>query len=201
MNDFWDQRFSGDGYRFGTEPAAFLTRQADRLVAGARALAICDGEGRNGVWLAGQGLRVTSFDAAPVGVDKARALATARGVPLEAHVSGVEDWTWAPDAFDLVAGVFFQFAAPELRARIFDGIARTLKPGGLLLLHGYAPRQVAYGTGGPGKAENLYTLDLLEQAFAGWQVLEGVDYDAEIAEGDGHVGRSALIDFVAVKPG
>ncbi len=167
----------------------------------ARALAICDGEGRNGVWLAGQGLRVTSFDASPVGVDKARALASARGVPLEAHVSGVEDWIWEPEAFDLVAGVFFQFAPPELRARIFDGIARTLKPGGLLLLHGYAPRQVGYGTGGPGKAENLYTLDLLEQAFAGWQVLEGVDYDAEIAEGDGHVGRSALIDFVAVKPG
>lgn len=201
MTDFWDQRFSGDGYRFGTEPAAFLTRQTDRLVAGARALAICDGEGRNGVWLAGQGLRVTSFDASPVGVDKARALAAARGVKFDAHVSGVEDWAWEPEAFDLVAGVFFQFAPPELRARIFDGIARTLKPGGLLLLHGYAPRQVAYGTGGPGKAENLYTLDLLEQAFAGWQVLEGVDYDAEIAEGDGHVGRSALIDFVAVKPG
>jgi len=99
-----------------------------------------------------------------------------------------------------VAAIFIQFAGPEGRQAIFEGIARTLAPGGVLLLHGYAPRQIGYGTGGPPHVENLYTLDLLHASFPGWDVLHEADYDAEIDEGRAHSGRSALIDFVARKP-
>ena len=109
-------------------------------------------------------------------------------------------WEWQDAAFDVALGVFFQFAQPPLRAAIFAGLAQTLVPGGLLLLHGYAPRQIGYGTGGPPVAENLWTLEMLHAAFPGFEVLHAADYDAEIEEGRGHAGRSALIDFVARKP-
>ena len=57
---FWNTRFAaaGEDFVFGTEPNAFLAAQALRLAPGQRALAVADGEGRNGVWLAEQGLRV-----------------------------------------------------------------------------------------------------------------------------------------------
>ena len=196
----WDQRYSAPGYLFGTEAAAFLRREGGRLAPASRVLAVADGEGRNAVWLARQGHEVVAFDASAVAVEKARRLAEGAGVTVAFHVAGVEAWDWEAGGFDAVVAVFIQFAAPALRAEIFAGMARALRPGGMLLLHGYAPRQVGYGTGGPSAPENMYTLELLREAFAGWEVLHAEDYDAEIVEGTGHAGRSGLIDFVAVKP-
>lgn len=196
----WDDRFARPGYLFGTEPADFLERQAGHLPERADLLCVADGEGRNSVWLAEQGHSVTAFDASQVGLDKARELARTRGVTIETHLSGVEDWDWSR-GFDAVIAIFIQFAGPELRDRMFDWMARAVRPGGLLLLHGYAPRQVDYGTGGPPNHENMYTTDMLARAYEGWEILRLEDYDAEIDEGPGHSGRSALVDLVARKPG
>lgn len=195
----WDTRFAQDGYVFGSAPAAFVARQAWRIAPGSRLLSVAEGEGRNAVFLAEQGARVTAFDGSGTGLAKARRLAAERGVSLDLHHADIAGWDWDVARFDAVLGVFFQFAAPPLRAQIFAGMARALRPGGLLLLHGYAPRQARYGTGGPGQAANLWTLDLLREAFAGFEILHQADYDADLAEGAGHRGRSGLIDFVARK--
>lgn len=196
----WDERFDRPDYLFGTEPAAFLRGCAGLLVPGARALAVADGEGRNSVWLAQQGLRVTAFDASPVGVDKARRLAAARGVEVDFHIRDIDAWDWGAEPVDLVAAIFIQFAPPEQRARAFAGLRCALRPGGLLLLHGYRPEQLAYGTGGPSDAANMYTEAMLRDAFGDWDILRLDAYDAEVDEGAGHAGMSALIDLVARRP-
>lgn len=195
----WNDRYAQPGYLFGTEPADFLKRHARHLPEGAAVLCVADGEGRNSAWLAEQGYRVTAFDASEVGLEKARQLAEAKGVSVDYHLSGVEDWDWSRP-FDAVVAVFIQFAAPDLRTRLFRWMGQAVRPGGLLLLHGYAPRQVDYGTGGPPHRENMYTTDLLAKAYPDWEMLELRDYDAEIDEGPGHSGRSALVDLVARKP-
>ncbi len=196
----WDRRFADEGYLFGERPNAFLERQRERLPASGRALAVADGEGRNGVWLAQQGLRVLAVDASAVGQEKARKLAKARGVKLEFELADLAGWTWPSAAFDVVAAIFVQFAGPDLRAAMFRGMKEALKPGGLLLLEGYRPAQLGYRTGGPPIEENLYTEALLREAFADMEVLELRAYDAAIEEGRGHNGMSALIDLVARKP-
>ena len=193
----WDARFAQDGYVFGSAPAGFVARQAWRIAPGKRVLSVAEGEGRNAVFLAEQAARVTAFDGSGIGLAKARRLAAERGVSLDLHHADIADWNWDRAPFDAVLGVFIQFAPPPLRAQVFAGMARALKPGGLLLLHGYAPRQVGYGTGGPPQVANLWTLDLLRAAFAGFEILHEADYDADLAEGSGHRGRSGLIDFVA----
>lgn len=195
----WDQRYSGKDYLFGTEPAGFLLREAGVLAPGSRVLCLADGEGRNSVWLAGQGHQVTAMEASPVALDKARALAAARGVDVDFRQAVIEGWDWS-QPFDAVVGVFIQFAPPALRAQIHAGIARAVVQGGLALLHGYGPRQIANGTGGPRAVENLYTLDGLHADFPGWQVLRAEDYDLEIREGSCHSGQSALVDFIARRP-
>ena len=112
------------------------------------------------------------------------------------------DWPAAwTGQFDLVAGIFIQFTGPDARAAMFNRMAACLRPGGILFLHGYRPEQLAYGTGGPRAAENMYTEALLRAAFAGWHVETCRSYDREIVEGTGHAGMSALIDFIARKPG
>lgn len=196
----WDQRFAGKDYLFGTEPAAFLTREAGVLPPASRLLCLADGEGRNSVYLAGLGHSVVAMEQSPVALEKARALAAARGVSVDFRQAGVEGWDWS-EPFDAVLGIFIQFAPPPLRAEIHRGIAQAVRPGGLAILHGYAPRQIANGTGGPRAVENMYTLQGLAADFPGWDVLRAEDYDAVINEGSGHAGPSALIDFIARKPG
>ena len=197
----WDGRYSkADGFLFGETPNEWLVCAARYLSPGARVLSVADGEGRNGVWLAQKGMRVTAFDISPVGVERARDYAQRAGVALDLEVAEAGQWTWEPEAFDAVAAIFIQFAPPGLRASIFAGIARTLVPGGLLILEGYGPRQLIYRTGGPGIAENLYTMPMLVQAFEGWQILASRDVDREVREGAGHNGMSHLVSLVLRKP-
>ena len=195
----WQTRFEAPGYIFGTEPNAFLKSQRGLLPPGGKALAIADGEGRNGVWLAEQGLDVRSFDFSPKAVAKARELARQRGVALQMDVADIFTWEWPAAEFDVIAGIFFQFVGPERRDAVFSGIRKALKPGGLLIMEGYRPRQLEYGTGGPANVANLWTRELLETAFAGFSSMQISEEDRELAEGTHHVGMSALIDFVGRK--
>lgn len=195
----WNQRFGAEEYVFGTAPNAFLAAHKPLLPARGRALCVADGEGRNSVWLAEQGLEVTAFDFSPVGVEKARRLAAERGVRVHYDVASVYDWRWPQAAFDVVAAIFVQFADPAMRAFMFERMVGALAPGGLLLLEGYTPKQLEYRTGGPSQLENLYTAPMLREAFAALEILELREYDADMAEGTRHSGRSALVDLVARK--
>ena len=195
----WQERFAAPGYLFGTEPNAFLKDHAYLLRKGEKALAIADGEGRNGVFLAEQGLDVLSVDFSPIAQDKARKLAAERGVTLRIEQADIIDWDWPSEAFDVVAAIFFQFVLPPERDKIFAGIKKTLKPGGLLLLEGYGLKQLEYKTGGPSNPTQLYTRELLEQAFGDFSSLDIREYDRVVDEGERHVGLSALIDAVGRK--
>jgi 2-polyprenyl-3-methyl-5-hydroxy-6-metoxy-1,4-benzoquinol methylase len=196
----WNRRFSAPEYIFGTAPNELLASQAARLRPGQRALCVADGEGRNSVWLAERGLEVTAFDLSPVGVEKARRLAAGRGVAIAYDVSDVYGWRWPQDAFDVVAAIFVQFADPAMRTFMFERIVRALRRGGLLVLQGYTPKQLDYGTGGPKQVENMYTAALLRTAFASLEILELKEYEKVMAEGTQHCGPSALVDLVARKP-
>ncbi|MGB8434526.1 MAG: class I SAM-dependent methyltransferase [Burkholderiales bacterium] len=196
----WDTRFAGEGYHFGTEPNVFLASQERLLRPGMSALCVADGEGRNSVWLAKHGVRVAAFDISPVGVEKARRLAREAGVTVDYSIADINAWNWDGAQYDLVAVIFIQFLAPAERARAFEGIARAVTPGGLLIMQGYRPRQIEYGTGGPPNPENLYTEALLREAFGEFEILHLVEHDDVLDEGPRHRGMSALIDLVARKP-
>lgn len=199
-SDFWNARYATDDYIFGTAPNVFLASQKDLIRPGMRALAIADGEGRNGVWLAEQGAAVHAIEVSPLALDKARKLAAARGVTLEFEQADVLDWRWPEAAYDLVAAIFIQFVPPPGRDRIIAGIRRTLKPGGTLILQGYTPRQIEFATGGPPNPANLYTAELLRAWFGDWDIVHLHEHESIISEGTHHHGMSALIDLVATKP-
>lgn len=199
MSEFWNQRYAVDEYVFGTEPNAFLASQTERFSPGQKVLAVADGEGRNGVWLARQGLEVLAVDVSPPAIAKAERLAAQHGVTLQTELADLLGWDWSEARFDAVVAIFIQFAGPAERALIHDSIRRTLKPGGLLILQGYTPKQLEYRTGGPSQVENLYTADDLRREFAGMEFLHLAESEREICEGVGHSGMSALVEMVARK--
>jgi len=202
----WSKRYrdAGEEYLFGTDPNHFLAHRADLLQNGRTALSVADGEGRNSVWLAEQGLDVTAVEISPVAIEKARRLAAGRKVDVRFVLADMLAPGWPParlrNAFDWVIGIFIQFVGPRERTRQFAAMKQLTSPGGRILLHGYTPRQLDFATGGPSTVENLYTKELLLRAFAGWEIEELVEYEDEISEGTGHKGRSALIGLVARKP-
>ena len=186
---FWDDRYRIDDYIFGTCPNEFLVSQAHRLTPSMRVLALADGEGRNGVWLAEQGLDILAIDASRVALTKADALATERGLTLVTELADLASWDFGKSRFDVVVAIFIQFADPSLRAQMFSQIQDCLKPGGLLILQGYRPEQIEFNTGGPRQIENLYTAALLRESFADMKLLHLQEHDAALAEGHGHSGQ------------
>lgn len=201
--DFWSDKYRavGESYLFGTAPNRFLAAQAGLLRAGQRALSVADGEGRNAVWLAEQGLDVTATELSPVALDKAEALAAARGVRVDFALADALNWIYPDEAFDLVVAIFIQFAAPDERARLFENLKRTLRPGGRIVLQGYTPKQLDYRTGGPSAIENLYTAAMLREVFGDFDIERLDEYEDVLDEGSAHRGQSALVGMVARKPG
>jgi hypothetical protein len=196
----WEGRYGAPDYIFGRAPNYFLAGCRPLLPASGKALAVADGEGRNGVWLTEQGLETVSIDFSPTAQKKAIALAAERGVSLQFELADVHAWSYPAETYDVVAEIFTQFSDPRQRRAKWDGMKLALKSGGLLILQGYTPKQLDYGTGGPKQLDHLYTRELLEAEFAGWRDMRIVEEELEMHEGAAHSGKSAVIGFTARKP-
>ena len=206
QNTIWTERYraAGEDYLFGVTPNRFLEHRAGLLRSGRTALCVADGEGRNSVWLAEQGLDVTAVEITEVAVAKARKLAAGRNITVNFQIGDMLAPDWPPpyhqNRFDWLIGIFIQFVGPDDRRMQMDALKRATRPGGRILLQGYTPRQLEYRTGGPSALENLYTPEILKRLFDDWTIEELVEYEDDIDEGIGHKGRSALIGMIARKP-
>jgi cyclopropane fatty-acyl-phospholipid synthase-like methyltransferase len=195
----WEQRFDNDSYIFGEEPNEYLRSQLKLLKPG-NVLSIADGEGRNSVWLAKKDFEVDAFDFSSNAIRKAQRLADANNVIVNFHNIDWQSFNWKKNHYDNIVGIFFQFAGPEDRMKIFNHIDASLKPGGVVVLQGYSTAQMKFNTGGPGKLEHLYDEKILVTAFKHYELLDIRTYESEIHEGTSHKGMSGLIGFVAKKP-
>ncbi len=198
-NRFWDARFAEEAYVYGTEPNDFLREVGRRIPAGGRVLCLCEGEGRNAVWLAEQGYRVTAVDASREGLRKAERLAGERGVEVSWVLADLAEWPIEPDAWDGIVSIFAHLP-PELRHHVHRSVAKGLAPGGALVLEAYTPAQLAFGTGGPPEASLMMTLEALRKEFEGLHFEIGREVERAIHEGSGHQGLSAVVQVLAVRP-
>ncbi len=200
--EFWDERYSGEDFSFGTEPNAFLASQAHYVKPGMRALVPGDGEGRNGVWLARQGLAVDTVDVSQVGAAKARALAKARGVEIGTQIADLLDWDWPSGRYDIVAALYIHFFDAD-RPRMHRAMLDALKPGGIIIIESFRIEQMEFqkvhSSGGPRSADMLCSRAKLESDFAGATFLLLEEADVNLDEGRRHKGAAAVIRAVIQK--
>ena len=196
----WDQAYSDvEGYKYGEQPNAFLKEQAHRIPPRARVLLPGDGEGRNGVWLAEQGHQVCALDNSAVGLAKAEALAHRRQVTLQTVLVDLADWQPEPASADAVVLTYLHLP-PPLRTPVMHKLVQALKPGGVLLLEAFHPRQLQYSSGGPKNEAMLYTLDMLRgDLAAGMQELLASESETLLDEGPGHQGPAYVTRYIGQK--
>jgi len=194
----WDERYQGPAFVYGREPNVWLKEQQARFPTQGHALAVADGEGRNGVWLAQQGLHVLAVDGSPVGLAKASVLAAERGCAhrYQTQVVDLVLWEAPAGAFDVIAQIYLHL--PEAARRVVHGrLVRALRPGGLLVLECFTPRQLAFGTGGPKDLALLYEPEALREDFVGLEILHLAECEVELHEGSLHEGRGAVVRVLA----
>ena len=193
----WDKRYSTEDYLFGTKPAQALVKLEKYLVPKGETLVIADGEGRNSVYLASKGFKVTATDYSKVAGKKAKALAESQNVQVNYKIEDFFNIDWSEKQYDNVIGIYFQFVPAEMIREVLRGLRVATKKGGTLLVHGYTPEQINFATGGPKDVAQMYTKETFENAFNDVEIIVNHEYRMHISEGLGHNGMSALIDFVA----
>ena len=193
---FWDERFAGEEFRYGTLPNDFLREHAAALPPRGRVLCLGEGEGRNAVFLAGQGFEVVGVDGSAVGLAKAARLAHERGVTITTRQADLAQYALGRAAWDGIVSIWCHLPAP-VRARVHRDVVGALRPGGVFLLEAYTPAQLAYGTGGPSAIGQLPTAAALREELAGLHFDIAVEREREVHEGTSHNGRSAVVQVLA----
>lgn len=197
--DFWNTRFAVSEFIYGEAPNDFLREQAPRLAPGSRVLSLGEGEGRNALFLAKLGHALTAVDASHEGLAKLLARASATGVDITVVLADLARYQPGEAQFDAVVSVFCHLPS-ALRRMVMARAIAALKPGGLLIMEGYTPRQLAFATGGPKDADMLLEADIVRGELAGLELLHFVELEREVIEGSYHTGTASVLQVVARKP-
>jgi SAM-dependent methyltransferase len=174
----WDQRYAESERVWSAEPNQFVVGELADLPPG-RALDLAAGEGRNALWLAERGWRVTAVDFSAVGLAKGRQAQERYDGPRPLAIDWVEadvlDYAPGPDSFDLMLIAYLQ-VVDDQRHQVIRQTFDALGPGGTLLVVAHDSSNLTEGTGGPQDPSVLYTA---EDVLAD---LDGERFEVERAE-------------------
>lgn len=193
----WDERYDTEEFVYGREPNAFLAGVSGMIPPG-DVLCLAEGEGRNAVFLARRGHRVLAVDSSAVGLAKAARLAQESGVRIETMTADLAEFVIEPGRWDAIVSIFCH-VPPAIRRALHRQVVTGLRPGGLFVLEGYTPAQLALRTGGPPTVELMMTLAELREELAGLEFLEERELERDVVEGRLHTGRGAVVQVVARK--
>ncbi len=194
----WDTRYGSDEFYYGTEANDFLRESAKRISPGGAVLCLAEGEGRNAVFLAENGFKVTAVDGSSVGLAKMEKLAVSKKLSVASIVSDLSDYQIEPGKWDGIVSIWCHIPK-DLRKIVHRKIVEGLRPGGILILESYHPRQLEFKTGGPPDASLMMTLNDLRGELFGLNFIVAREIEREIHEGKGHSGKSAVVQVICRK--
>jgi len=199
MVNHWNTSFQTEDYVYGREPNVFLTEFQKKVKTSGDALAIAEGEGRNAVYLAEQGMKVTAWDYAESGLAKTKGLAEERDVVVSTELVDLNEAIWEKDKWDEIVCIFGHLPT-ALRQKTLQGVKEAVKPGGYFLTEVYSHYQFPYKSGGPQNLDFLYKPEEFLKTFADWRIVHFFMGEVVRHEGELHNGLSHVIQFVGQKP-
>ncbi|NLY65501.1 MAG: class I SAM-dependent methyltransferase [Alcaligenaceae bacterium] len=192
----WNERYASEEYMYGTEPNTFLAEHASMLKG--PVLSLAEGEGRNAVFLASQGLDVHGVDSSEVGLAKAQALAQKKGVQIQTEVADLASFEPKENHYGSVISIFAHLPG-TIRQRLYPLVEKSLKPGGLFLMEAYTEEQLPRKTGGPKNLDMLMSKAKIEHDFANYEPVLLRVLEREVHEGQLHTGLASVIQFIGRK--
>ena len=193
----WDERYSAEGYAYGTAPNQFLKENVHSIPKG-KVLSLAEGEGRNAVFLAQLGYSVTAVDASLVGLNKARNLAEKNGVVIECMHADLADYDLGNNEWDAIVSIFCPLPS-SLRIALYKKVVTGLKRDGVFLLEAYTPDQLKHGTGGGNSVDMMQTKESLNNELAGLEFTHLIELERDVIEGIYHTGTGAVVQAIATK--
>lgn len=198
MKDFWNERYKEEGHAYGTRPNDFLSKNIHLLKKGGRILCIAEGEGRNALFLARNGFKVTAVDFSEVGISKLLKEAAFEGLSIDAKVEDLTNFDMGKDSWDGIVSIFAHLP-PGIRKKVHQNIQVALKDGCLLVLEAYRPEQIVRGTGGPKDKDMMMNINILHEELLTLTPFFESETDREIHEGKYHNGLSSVVQFIGKK--
>ncbi|MCL3781108.1 class I SAM-dependent methyltransferase [Prolixibacteraceae bacterium JC049] len=203
MKEFWNERYGTDEYVYGTAPNVFFKEMLEKYNILGKALFPAEGEGRNAIYAAENGLEVVAFDYSNVARNKAMELATNRGVAIDYRVGEFQELGLEDERFDAVVLIFAHFAPNAVR-ELHQNLIKVLKPRGVIILEGFSENNLVLKkknpkVGGPNNIEMLFSIAKLQDQFKNMDILQLEEVETELQEGPFHQGVGRVIRFVGRK--
>jgi 2-polyprenyl-3-methyl-5-hydroxy-6-metoxy-1,4-benzoquinol methylase len=198
MKDFWDARYSEDGFAYGVEANDFLKSTYSEISPGGKVLCLSEGEGRNAIFLAQQGFDVTAIDLSSVGLKKAQERANNEGIKLTTIVTDVNDFDFGFESWDGIISIFGHLPS-NIRTKVHEKIFPSLKKDGVYIFEAYTPEQLLLKTGGPKDESMMLTLSIVDKEL--FQLSPSIKRTCvrDIQEGKYHRGLSAVLQYLGKK--
>ncbi len=201
-SDFWNERYSISEYVYGEHPNTYFRDQLQTLPVG-NILFVGEGEGRNAVYAAKMGWRVSAFDISTEGKRKATLLASKHNVDIDYVVGELHELNYEKNQFDVVVLIFTHFPI-SARSSIHKELSRYLRPGGIVIMESFSKKQIQHQVkgdsgGGPKDIDLLYDLEDIESDFDDFETIELYETQVRLSEGSFHNGLSSVIRFTGRK--
>jgi 2-polyprenyl-3-methyl-5-hydroxy-6-metoxy-1,4-benzoquinol methylase len=200
--DRWNDRYSKDEFAYGEEPNNYLKEQLEKLTTGT-ILFPAEGEGRNAVFAAKLGWKVSAFDISAEGKNKALRLAAAKYVSIDYQVGELQTLNFRTKAFDAIALIYAHFPA-DIKSFYHKLLDKYLRKGGIIIFEAFSKRHLGYiarneNVGGPKDIEMLFSIDEIKADFDNYEILELEEKEIELREGSFHNGLGSVIRFAGRK--
>lgn len=195
---FWDERYSGEEYVYGTEANQFFKEQIQKIYPVENILLPGEGEGRNAVFAAKLGWDVDAFDQSYVAKVKAEKLAKLNNVKL--NYSNVDITKFTPKKnFYACAAIIFVHLPANVRSEFYKKVIDSIKPNGKIIVELFSKNQMGKNSGGPQNLEMLSTIDEIKHEFELLKPIILKEENIYLNEGDKHSGEASVIRFVGEK--
>jgi len=198
----WNDRYSKDEFAYGEQPNDYLKEQLEKLKPGT-ILFPAEGEGRNAVFAAKLGWKVSAFDISVEGKNKALRLAQANNVTIDYQVGELQSLNYKPEQFDAIALIYAHFPA-DVKSSYHKTLSNYLRKNGVVVFEAFSKRHLDCivknpSVGGPKDIDMLFSMEELKSDFANYEIIELVEKEIELHEGSFHNGTGSVIRFVGIK--
>jgi len=198
----WDDRYKSEEFAYGEEPNNYLKEELEKLNLGT-ILFPAEGEGRNAIFAAKLGWKVSAFDISEEGRNKALRLAENNNVSLDYQVGELETLDFQEEQFDAIALIYAHFPA-EIKSEIHQQLDKLLSKNGIIIFEAFSKKHLEYVTknekvGGPKDIESLFSIEEIKADFPNYEIIELEEKEIELSEGLFHNGTGSVIRFIGRK--